>query len=610
MMQSLRDNMKLIIWITAIVFLVGFGILQLGGVFGNQPGAQSRGPNGVVAEINGEPIRYEEYIGTVNQMTRQLEQTRPLQAGEDAYIREQAWQTLVRNKLLQQEAKRRHLEATPDEIKMALRVSPPEFIVQSGAFKGENGQFDYRRYLAELDNPNSQVPWGQVEALVADQLPIQKLQEEVVAAAKVSEGDVRERYLLQNEKIGLQAIQFLPDSFAVDTTRIGGADVEAYYKAHPEEFTGPEEVKVAVMLIPRKPDPTDFDAERERLRAVLDMARAQPDSFPSLARSYSEIQSAQRGGDPGVEPFFDELRPAFRSGMMNVQPGQVTDIIQEERSLHIFKVEKRYTDPATKREKIKYRELAVRVEPGTNAVRAAREVAAKAEKDAQRSGLEAVATKLGMRTYTSDYFAFGQSGNEVLQRFPELESWMFRAKTGAVSSTVPTENGYFVFQVVDHRQAGVRPLNKMESEAKAMLIRSLRMQRAREAAQQALAALNSGAPQAQVAAQFHGRVADAAEATRNGYISSVGGREPRVIGALFAMTPNGPWSGPLTGDAGIYVARTVSHTTPSEDEFRKQEAQVRDQLLNERRQLIFVDWMQNLRRKANIKDFREQYFEA
>src|SRR5580765_1462222 len=106
MMQSLRDNMKLIIWITAIVFLVGFGILQLGGVFGNQP-TQQRGPTGIVADINGEPVRYDEFIGTVNQMTRQLEQTRPLQAGEDAYIREQAFQTLVRNKLLMQEAKRR-----------------------------------------------------------------------------------------------------------------------------------------------------------------------------------------------------------------------------------------------------------------------------------------------------------------------------------------------------------------------------------------------------------------------------------------------------------------------------------------------------------------------
>jgi parvulin-like peptidyl-prolyl isomerase len=607
MMQSLRDNMKLIIWITAVVFLVGFGILQLGGVFGTQP-TQQRGPAGVIAEINGEAIRYDEYMGTVNQMTRQLEQTRALQAGEDAYIREQAWQTLVRNKLLQQEARRRHLVATPDEIKMALRVAPPEFLVQAEGFK-TNGQFDYRKYLAELDNPNSQVPWGQVEALVADQLPIQKLQEQVVAAAKVSEGDLRDRFLLQNDKIKIRGIQFSPDSFAVDTSRIGGADIESYYRAHPEEFSGPEEVKVSVMLIPRKPDASDFSTERERLRAVLDMARAQPDSFASLARSYSEIQSSIRGGEPGTEPFFDEMRPTFRRGLQNLQAGQITDILQEERSLHIFKVEKRYMDPTTKRERIKYREIAVRVEPGTNAVRAAKGLAERTQKDAKRSGLQAVATRTGMRTFTSEYFAYGQSGNDVLQRFPELETWMFRAKTGDVSSVVPTENGYFIFQIADHRPEGMRPLKTVEGETKARLVRSLRMQRAKEAAEQARAALVGGAAEAEVAARFHGRIADTAEVPRNGYLQSVGGREPRVCGALFTMQP-GAWSPALVGENGVYVALVEAHAAPTEADFRKQEPQVRESLLGERRQLLFVEWMQELRRHAKIKDYRDQFFET
>jgi len=604
MMQGLRDNMKLIIWITAIVFLVGFGILQLGGVFGNQP-SSTGGRTGVIAEINGEPIRYDEFNAAVQQMTRQLEASRPLQPGEDVYVREQAWQTLVRNRLLLQEARRRHLEATPDEIKMALRVAPPEFLIQAEGFK-TNGQFDYRKYLAELDNPNSQVPWGQVEAMVAENLPIQKLQNEIVAAAKVSEGDVRDRFMLQNEKLNIQGIQFLPDSFGVDTTRIGGADVEAYYKAHPAEFSGPEEVKVSVVLIPRKPDASDFSAERERLRAVLDMARAQPDSFPSLARSYSEIQSAMRGGETG-ELFLDDLRPAFRQGLRNVQAGQISDILQEERSLHIFRVDERHMDPATKREKIKYHEIAVRVEPGTNAVRALRDLAAKAQQDARRDGVDAVGTKMGMRTMTSEYFAFGQSQNDVLMRFPEVETWMFRAKKGAVSNVVPTENGYFIFQIADHRKAGTRALKDVEPEVKARLVRSLQMQRAKEAATQARAALMAGAPQAEVAARFRGRVADATDMTRNGYMPVVSGREPRVAGALFAMQP-GSWAPPLMGDFGVYVAKVVSHTVPSEEEYRKQAPQVRESLLQEKRQVLFVEWMQELRRKANIKDYRDQYF--
>ena len=606
MMQSLRDNMKLIIWITAIVFLVGFGILQLGGVLGDQPGTS--GPKGIIAEINGDPVRIEEFNQTVAQMTARLQAERPLQPGEDSYVREQAWQTIVRNKLLEQEARRRGLTATPEEIKMALRVSPPEFIVQSGAFN-TNGQFDYRKYLAELDNPNSQLPWAQVEAMVAQNLPMQKLQEEVVAAAKVSDGDVRDRFLLQNDNLKFHFVQFQPDSFPVDTTRIGGADIESYYKAHPSEFTGPEEVKVKVIMIPRKPDASDFSIEKERLRAVLDMARAQPDSFPSLARSYSEIGSASRGGDPGGEPFFDDMRPAFRKALQNMQPGQISDIIQEERSLHIFKIEGRRMDPQIKRERIKYREIAVRVEPGNNAIRVTRELVENARKDAEKSGIEAAATRMGIRPFTSQYFTYGQSGNDILQRFPEVESWMFRAKPGSVSTSVPSENGYYLFQIADRRQAGLRPLSKITDEVKAKLIQSLQMARAKEAAEQARAALVAGGKESEVVARLHGRSMVAEGVTRNGFIGPVGEREPRVAGALFTLPP-GTWSPVLIGQTGVFVANVDFHNAPTEEDFKKQEAQVRNSLLGERRQVLYIEWMQDLRRRAKIKDYRSNFFEA
>ena len=606
MMQSLRDNMKLIIWITAIVFLVGFGILELGGVLGDQP--NSRGQSGVIAEINGEPVRVDEFMQTYNQMLRQLQQTREVQPGEDSYIREQAWQTVVRNKLLEQEARRRGIKVTPDEIKMALRVAPPDFIVQAEGFQ-TNGQFDYRKYLAELDNPNSQVPWGQVEALVAASLPIQKLQEQIVSAAKVSEGDLRERFLLQNEKLNLRLLTFAPDSFPVDTTRIGGADVESYYKAHPEDFTGPEVVKVSVLLVPRKPDQSDFSTARERIRGVLDMVRAQPDSFASIARRTSEIGSAARGGDPGVEPFLDDMRPVFRQGLQRVGPGQISEILQEERSLHIFKVENRYMDPTAKRERIKYREIAMRVEPGANSVRASRELVDKVQKEAKRSGVNETATKTGMRAMQSEWFARGMSGNDILQRFPEVENWMFTAKVGAISDPVPTEQGWFLYQIADRRKEGLRPLSVVPAEAKMLLIRSLQMERAKEAAEQARAALMSGADPAQVAARFRARDLTAEGVTRNGYIAPIGAREPKLVGSLLSLSPRA-WSPVIRGTANVYVGQVLVRQTPSEQDFRAQEPQLREQLLGERRQVLYFEWMQALRQKAKIKDNRADYFDA
>ncbi len=604
MMQSLRDNMKIIIWITAIIFLVGFGILQLGGVLDSQHSGQA--PAGIIAEINGEPVRMDAFSNTYNGMIGRLK--RELQPGEDAYVREQAWQMLVRNTLMAQEAKRRGIGATPEEIKMAVRLAPPEVITQAEGFK-TNGQFDYRKYLAELDNPNSQVPWAQVEALVAETLPVQKLQEAVIAAAKVSEGDIRERFALESERLKVQLLQFPSDSFSVDTTRIGDADVEGYYKSHPDEFSGPQEVKVGVLLVPRKPDEADFATVRERLQGILEQARATPDSFPKLAKTYSEGSNAMMGGDNGIGRPIDDLPPAIRNGIRNVQAGQISDIIQDERGLHIFQVLKRDVNAATKQEQIQYRDILMNVTPGPNAVRAIRELTGKARKEAEREGFAPVATRHGFRTYDSQWFAMGQSGNSILERFPDVESWMFQARIGSISRPVPSENGWFLYKVLERRDEGVRPFDKIRSDVKLALIRSMRLDRARQAALEARTMVTAGSAEAQAASAHHGRPFVADAVTRNGFFATIGVREPRVIGSLFPMAAT-TWSQPMTGEAGVYLAFIESRTTPTEEEFRGKEQQIREALLNERRQALYTEWMQDVRRRAKIKDYRENYFDA
>lgn len=604
MMQGLRDNMKLIIWITAIVFLVGFGILQLGGVLDQ---GNPRAPSGVIAEINGEPIHIQEFNQVYNTMVQQLTAQRPMQEGEDSYVREQAWQQIVRNKLIEQEAKRRGIQVTPEEIMASIRLTPPDFIVKAPAFQ-TGGQFDYRKYLSEVDNPNSQLPWNQVEAYVAATLPAQKLQDDVIAEAKVSEGDVRERFMLVNDKLKLLYLAFNPDSFPVDTTRIGGADIESYYKAHPDEFTGPAEIKVQVAMVPRVPNDADFAAGRERLQGVLDQLKAMPDSFESYAKTYSEIGSAQNGGNPMGEPYFDDLRPAFRNGLRGVQAGQISPIIQEVRSLHIFRVDKLYPDAKTGRMRIKYHEIAIRVNPGTDAIRAQRDKVNKVQAEAKREGLSATSTKYGLQPFSSDYFAQGQSQNQVFDRFPEVEAWCFQAKPGDVSRPVPTENGWYVYQIVDHRNAGPRTLQAVNDDVKRALIHSLRVARAEQVANQARTAAMAGTKLEALARQYHARADTADDVTRNGNITTLG-RDPKSTGVLFTL-PAPSWSPVLSGPAGVFFAYIESHKTPTEEDYQKQAPQIRQAMLNERRQVAFTEWLADLRRKAKIVDYRENFFEA
>ena len=604
MMQSMRDNMKLVIWITAIVFLVGFGILQLGGVL-NTPTGQ--GPAGVVAVINGDEIKYPDFMAVYQDMVRQVQQERPLQEGEDSYIREQTWQQIVRDHLIRQQLKKYGINVTPEEVKTAIRYAPPSFVTQAPIFQ-TNGTFDYKKYVAELDNPNSQVPWSQVEALIADQLPMQKLENLIASEAKVSDADVRERFQLLHETVDLRVLQFRPDSFAVDTTRVGRAEVEAYYKAHPQEFTGPAQVNVAVALVRRAPIEEDFAIVRERLQKILDDVRAQPDSFPAFARSYSEIQSAARGGEALGDARIQDLRPAFRDAFQKAQVGDITPIQREERSMHIFKIEKRYTDPKTGEERFHYREIALRVNPGPEAIRKARALVDALLKDARREGLVKSATAHGVQTTNSGFFSQGKTQNEVFQRFPEIETWCFESKVGSISRPIPHEYGWYVYQIMERRPAGSRPLDQVADEARKAAIRSLRVERARAQAEQAHAAILSGTPPEEAAKKFGGRFQMSKGVTRNGYITDVG-RDAESVGGFMTLR-DGAWSPVREGPAGVLLVQVVQHTRPSEEDFRNQAAALRQNLLSERQRVILDDWYQAIRKSAKIEDHRDEIFGA
>jgi len=603
MMQSMRDNMKVIIWVTAIVFLVGFGVLQLGGVL-NPPSAG--GPAGVVGKVNGEPIRYEEFMGMYQNVLNQIRQQRELQEGEDSYVREQAWQEMVQSRLIGQEVKRRGIHVTPEEIKIAIRYAPPQFVTAAPGFQ-TNGQFDYRKYLAELDNPNSQVPWAQVEAYVAETLPQQKLQQEIASAAKVSEADVRERFLLINEKLKVRYVAFPADSFPVDTSKIGGADIETYYRSHPEIFTGPPEVRLQAAVVQRRPKDPDFGVAREKMLGIREQIVAQPDSFPRYAKTYSEAGSNSQGGDVGDSRYGD-LRPSFQAALKPLQEGQLSDVIREERSVHLLRLDRRWMDPKTKQMMVHYHEIAFRVQPGADAIREQRKAAQDLVADARKQGLSKAALRGGFATVDAPFFREGKSNNEVLKRFPDVETWAFTAKPGSISHPIPTENGWYIFEILERQPAGLRSLMTARVFARERLVASLQVARAGDAATQARAALAAGASDVQVAKQFHGVLGIAAAVTRNGYFGELGA-EPKMVGGLFA-TPQGVWSKPLLGDNGAAIGYVVERVRPSEDDYKTQAGQIRDAILNDRRQKRFEDWLQAVRKKAKVEDFRENYFEA
>jgi peptidyl-prolyl cis-trans isomerase D len=313
------------------------------------------------------------------------------------------------------------------------------------------------------------------------------------------------------------------------------------------------------------------------------------------------------GGD-AADAMYSQLRSSFQAAIKPLQPGQLSDVIKEERSVHILRLDRRWMDPKTNQMMVHYHEVAFRVEPGADAVREARKSAKALIADARKKGLAKAATAHGFATTQTPFFREGLSNNDVFKRFPEAEAWAFRAKVGSVSNPIPTENGWYIYEIADRQPAGLRPLTQARIFARERLIHSLQVAHAADAAAQARAAMASGANDAEVAKRFHGVPGLATSVTRNGYLGNIG-REPKIVGALFG-TPPATWSRPITGDWGALIGFVMEHQKPSEEEFQKQSGEIRTQLLTVARQARFTDWLQTVRKRAKIEDYRENYFEA
>ncbi|HWC76918.1 MAG TPA: peptidylprolyl isomerase, partial [Blastocatellia bacterium] len=171
-------------------------------------------------------------------------------------------------------------------------------------------------------------------------------------------------------KVLLEKSQALARAYVNDLQKnpqklVSDADVEQYYKEHPEEF---DEVHARHILIStraeeddagapdaptKKAKPLTKDEARKKAQSILDRVRNGED-FNKLAEEHSDDPSSKpKGGDLG---FFAKgaMVPQFDSAAFSMKPGEISDLIETEFGFHIIKVEERRTksldDPQAKQQ--------------------------------------------------------------------------------------------------------------------------------------------------------------------------------------------------------------------------------------------------------------------
>jgi peptidyl-prolyl cis-trans isomerase D len=227
-MKQMRSQMKVVMWIVAVSFVVGFGFL-INGTGESQGGRQGKLAQGIAGEVNGQVITVKQY-GLAREEA--IKAYRDKQGAEpaEAAIREldnQVWQQLVSQVLLAQLYRKLGITVSDEEVVSIIRSSPPrDFMTDERLFT--NGKFDIAKYQAVVANPQNLAWLVEYERQVRDALPRQKLQMQVLAGVRVTDGEVSAYFTERNEKVRAQFVAFELGRFFDQAAAVPPAEIAAY----------------------------------------------------------------------------------------------------------------------------------------------------------------------------------------------------------------------------------------------------------------------------------------------------------------------------------------------------------------------------------------------
>jgi len=597
MFEQMRKNTKTILWITVIAF-IGLIFLAWGADFQIGGQGQNLNPNQIGA-VNGEPISSQSYeIALANARAQyQGPDRQELDERTEAMIRNQTWNQLIQETILLQEARRRGIEVSNEEIVQAVMSQPPPEVAQSPQFM-TNGQFDITKWQAMLRHPNFDT--RPLEALVRAQLPLQKLQMQVAGTIAVSDAELWETFQAQSEKIKVEYAMVPASRFTVDESAINDGVIEQYFQQHASRYRSPEEAVLQYVNIPVAHTVSDsLNMVELAAQCVQEVRDGVP--FNELVDAFSDAPLHLRGGADGSFLTAEQLEPGVRDAAFSLQPGEVSGIITVPRGMHVIKVLERRADPAG--DQVKIADIYIPLKPSPETLSDVRDRVIQFRQEVTERGFAEVAGEMTLAVRETP--AFTEAGFiPGLGVVPELTDLAFGREAGTISTVIERPDGYVVARLKERRPARVPDLAEVRERVRTEVADSLRGEQARQVAEGLLSRAQSGTPISALASGDDRVVADVAEPfSRLGSGRGIG-NDPAVLGPLFAAEPGTVIPKVLVGRSGAIVARVFEKIPADRAQFDQQKTQLRQSLIQRKQGQLFNDWLTDLRRQAEIHDYR------
>lgn len=248
------------------------------------------GRTNYIGKVNGKEISYQEFQSALD---RQLENLKA-QTGQDVdesqmdQIREQVWESLVNQMLIEQAVKKFGITVTDEEIKeIILGENPPDFLKQN--FVDSTGNFNRQLYEQALFDPRNKEALVQAEEFVRQQRLTQKLQSYLLAGIVITEDEVKQKFIDQNISMEADYVLFDINSIPESDVKVTDDDLKAYYDKNINLYKQPPQRKLKFVLFPNVPSADDTNLVLKNLENIARKIKEDGADFKEMVEIYSEI---------------------------------------------------------------------------------------------------------------------------------------------------------------------------------------------------------------------------------------------------------------------------------------------------------------------------------
>ncbi len=623
MLEQIRQNVRnpyiqAMLGLVILVFIFFFGWSM-----------RSQKPN-YVAKVNGDTIDYRSYQNAYNSLVK-LYQDAYKQDLTPERIRQlglgrRALDQLIDQVLLLQEADRRDLEVTDEQLAAAI---------EGVAVFQENGRFDKDRYLQIL-SANRLTPL-KYEQSRKRELLIQAVEQAIRSTVELTEAEIEQEYRDRNTKADLDYVVFPPGAFEPDVEVTDEALAE-YYEAEKErfrtreqrsaryllvgpepfmadepvtdqevqdeynwrasEFAIPEAVRARHLLleVPEDATPEQDKAVRERIekirKQILDGA-----DFAELARKLSDDPGTRdKGGDLG---FFERGRmvPAFETAAFGLEPGQVSEPVKTRFGYHLILVEERR--PASQKSLEDVRDRLVGDIQRRKALEEAYAAADNLLMDLEdgKASWDDLAGEYDVKTTPLAPKDVPIEGVEKADAFRDV---LFSLSPDQPGQLLETPAGTYLLAVAEVKEAAVPPLDEVRDQVVA---------RFRQAEAKRLAGDRARAFAAEAVARgWDEAVSEAGlEVKRTGPFPRKGGAVPGIGWApaikevVFGLEKGAPASEPFEVNGAYYAVRLADKVEADLAGLAEEREKIRAELLPRKQTEAFQAYLKKLRDEADIE---------